>query len=222
MIDGDALSYESDQNMLRWTKMPSTPAVSEPDALRSLLARAQQGDREAARSLLSAVAPAVHAVVRRALGPSHPDLDDLAQESLVGFMRALDGFRGECSVLHFARRISLFRVIEEQKRNRAQKRGTDRRSYCDPDAAPTEARTHADTVDAQHRELLNELLAGLRPEQAEAFAMRHLLDYSVEEIAEAANVPANTIRSRLRLAKEALRARIEAEPVFSMLAVREA
>ena len=44
--------------------------------------------------------------------------------------------------------------------------------------------------------------------QAEALVMRVVFGYSVEEIAAEANAPVNTVRSRLLLAKAALRRRL--------------
>jgi RNA polymerase sigma factor (sigma-70 family) len=192
-----------------------------PDVLIGWLEAARRGDAAAARKLLEAVAPAVRNVVRRALGRTHPDGDDMLQESLLGFVRALDSFRGECSVLHYARRIALWRVLEEQKRKQAQKRAPELAAQRDPDRSAVDARAHADTLAARRRGQLRELLASLRPEQAEALAMRHVLDYSVEEIAQATRVPANTVRSRLRLAKEALRTRISDNPALSELDIRQ-
>src|SRR5262249_43420827 len=154
-------------------------------------------------------------VIGRALGRAHPDGEDMVQESLLGFVRALDSFRGECSVVHYARRIALWRVLEEQKRRQAQKRAPELAAQRDPDRGAVDARAPEGTLAARRREQLRALLSTLRPEQAEALALRHVLDYSVEEIAGATGVPANTVRSRLRLAKEALRARIAANPLLS-------
>jgi RNA polymerase sigma-70 factor (ECF subfamily) len=192
-----------------------------PDALVGWLEATRRGDAEAARKLLEAVAPALRNVITRALGRGHPDAEDLLQESLLGFVRALDSFRGECSVLHYARRIALWRVLEEQKRRRAQKRAPELPAARDPDRSASEARAHGDALAARRREQLRELLLSLRPEQAEALALRHVLDYSVEEIAATTAVPANTVRSRLRLAKEALRARIAGNPLLSELDIRQ-
>lgn len=202
----------------------SPPGASEPtpDVLIAWLEATRRGDAHAARRLLEAVAPAVRTVIRRALGRTHPDADDMLQESLLGFVRALDSFRGECSVLHYARRIALWRVLEEQKRKQAQKRAPELAAQRDPDRSTVDARAHADALAARRRAQLREVLASLRPEQAEALAMRHVLDYSVEEIAEATCVPANTVRSRLRLAKEALRTRITDNPLLSELDIRQA
>jgi RNA polymerase sigma-70 factor (ECF subfamily) len=43
------------------------------------------------------------------------------------------------------------------------------------------------------------------------------LGHSIEEIAVITNAPVNTVRSRLRLAKEALRSRVEADPRWAEL-----
>lgn len=56
------------------------------------------------------------------------------------------------------------------------------------------------------------LLDDLPDEQAETIALRVLLDYSLEETATTMGVPVNTVRSRIRLAREALRRRIDADP----------
>jgi DNA-directed RNA polymerase specialized sigma24 family protein len=47
--------------------------------------------------------------------------------------------------------------------------------------------------------------------------MRAVLGHSIDEIAEALDVPINTVRSRLRLAKAALRERIETDPSLGEL-----
>ena len=64
----------------------------------------------------------------------------------------------------------------------------------------------------RRKEILRSLLEDIPEEQAEALAMRAVLGWSIEEIAVACGAPINTIRSRLRLAKEALRRKIESAP----------
>ena len=53
---------------------------------------------------------------------------------------------------------------------------------------------------------------GLFESYAEALAMRVVLGWSLEEIAAQSGAPLNTVRSRLRLAKEGMRRRIEEKP----------
>jgi DNA-directed RNA polymerase specialized sigma24 family protein len=51
--------------------------------------------------------------------------------------------------------------------------------------------------------------------------MRVVLGRSIEEIAQETDAPVNTVRSRLRLAKEALRLRIETDPSLGELLLGE-
>jgi RNA polymerase sigma-70 factor (ECF subfamily) len=76
-----------------------------------------------------------------------------------------------------------------------------------------------DAVGSRRRELLRELLEDLPEEQAEALALRVVMGWSLEEVAQASGAPVNTVRSRVRLAKEALRQRIEALPGLAELKV---
>jgi RNA polymerase sigma-70 factor (ECF subfamily) len=64
----------------------------------------------------------------------------------------------------------------------------------------------------RRRAVLRRLLDDLADEQAEALALRVVLGWSLDEIAAATGAPVNTVRSRLRLAKEALRRRIADTP----------
>jgi RNA polymerase sigma-70 factor (ECF subfamily) len=69
----------------------------------------------------------------------------------------------------------------------------------------------------RRRRHLRDLLAELPEAQSETLAMRAVLGHSIDEIAEALDVPINTVRSRLRLAKAALRERIETDPSLGEL-----
>jgi RNA polymerase sigma-70 factor (ECF subfamily) len=61
------------------------------------------------------------------------------------------------------------------------------------------------------------LLEDLPEEQADVLALRVVLGLSLEEVAQATGAPLNTVRSRVRLAKEALRRRIESTPELADL-----
>ena len=55
----------------------------------------------------------------------------------------------------------------------------------------------------------------LLPEaQGQVLALRFLLGYSLEETALAVGAPVNTVRSRIRLAKEAMRVHLAADPLL--------
>ena len=182
------------------------------DPLEAVARACAGGDAAATRRLLEALAPILHRVVGQLLGPSHADVDDRVQEALVGVVRALPSFRWECSVTHFASRIAVRRTVGAREQARAMEA---RIQKFHESAERVEA--SVETPLALRCRLVRDLLATLPEPQAETLALRVVLDYSMSEVAEATGVPLNTVRSRLRLAKAALKKRIEGEPRFAEL-----
>lgn len=179
-----------------------------------LLAReASQGNTEATAQLLKELAPKMIRAVHVLMGSSHPDVDDVVQQSLIGLVQALPAFRGECSPQHYASRIVARAAVAARKR--AKLRGTRHDDGVDVDTvSASNQETHDDVAAARRKELIRELLDELPDEQAEVIALRITLGLSLGEVAEATGAPLNTVRSRIRLAKVALRKRIEADPAL--------
>jgi RNA polymerase sigma-70 factor (ECF subfamily) len=69
-----------------------------------------------------------------------------------------------------------------------------------------------DMAAARRRVAVRALLDELPDEQSEALALRFMLGWSLADIAEVSAAPLNTVRSRIRLAKEALRRHIKGDP----------
>ena len=65
--------------------------------------------------------------------------------------------------------------------------------------------------------LLREALDALSPPQAEALALHFLFDRTIAEIAAMTDAAEETVRSRLRLGKQALRTKIEKDGRFRAL-----
>jgi RNA polymerase sigma-70 factor (ECF subfamily) len=204
---------------MRDVSAPRLPEPAPPEALqdipksaaRVLAEQAALGDLAATRKLLEAVAPRLLAVVATVLGRAHPDVDDVGQQALIAFVQSLASFRGECEPVYYGTRIAVRTAVAAKKRARLLW------SRRDDDAAP-EAMQTRDVSPQEHarlerrRALLRELLDELPDEQADSLVMRFMLGWSLEEVAAATGAPVNTVRSRVRLAKEALRRRIEANP----------
>jgi len=178
--------------------------------LADLAARAAQGERTAVRAIVEALAPRLLGVSRRIMGPGHADVEDVTQESLVAVLRALPGFQGESTVLHYATRIGARTCLAARKRARAieaHRESFQRASVSAHDEAPQ--RGDAVALSRRRKEELRALLETLPEEQSETLVLRIVLGMSLEEVADSTGVPVNTVRSRIRLAKEALRQRIE-------------
>ena len=177
----------------------------------ALARQAATGDAAATSRLLRSLASRVVRVVRAVLGSSHPDVDDVAQQALIGFIQALPAFRGDCDPARYATTIAVRTAIGARRRVRLEHARRD--PGADADCVASPAVEPGEEIASQRRkEVLRELLAELPPEQAEALAMRVVLGWSLEEIAGQSGAPLNTVRSRLRLAKESLRKTIESQP----------
>jgi RNA polymerase sigma-70 factor (ECF subfamily) len=190
-----------------------TPEPNGPPLLVALAREAAAGDSGAMSKLLRAVAPKLVVIVRAILGSHHPDVDDAVQQTLIGFVQGLPSFRGDCDPTGYGRVIAVRTAVAIRKRSRLRSARTD--DSTDADALAAGRPSPGDDASALRRkEALRELLAELPGEQAEALAMRIVLGCSLEEIARECSAPVNTIRSRLRLAKERLKARIENDPAL--------
>lgn len=195
------------------------PAAGPVDPLAGLLGPSRSGDRVALRRLIDALTPHVLRAATAVLGARHPDVDDVSQVALVDVVRALPSFRGECPIAHFATRIATRRAIEARRRARAQAgraeplEGEQERLV---DGTPTPDRV---ALRARCEQLWARLIEQLPEPQAEAVVLRVLLEYSLEEAAATAGVPVNTLRSRLRLARETIQRKIDATPGLADLLI---
>lgn len=197
----------------------TTPVLTAPtrsaDPLAEQVQLAQRGDRAAMRALLRALGPRLLRVVRGVLGSGHPELEDVLQEAMLAVVRALDAFRGEGEVEGYAVRITLRAAIAARRRHRARTAPVSPLEEAEPDLPTTsEAPQSDEALAGRRRSILRSLLDELPEAQAEALVLRTILGMSLAETAEVSRVPENTVRSRMRLAREALRRRIESDPVL--------
>jgi RNA polymerase sigma factor (sigma-70 family) len=192
---------------------PATPKLP-PDGGEELMAvarRAAAGDDSATQRLIQAVWPAMTRVITGVMGPSHADLEDVVQQSLIGLLRSLAAFRGECHPAGYASRIALHIALRARRRAGVQRLRDQEMARLS--AEEPFAPSAGDEADGERRrQVLRDLLQDLPEEQADALALRLVLGWSLEEVAAATGAPINTVRSRVRLGKEALRRRIEASP----------
>lgn len=184
-----------------------------PDPLLALARAAAQGRREALVRLLSLVAPPITATIRVLLGARHPDLEDAVQEALLAVTASLGHFRGESTFLHYARRIAVRTALAMR---RARDQGARRLEAFAVEAGPAPWRAPASGREREQRvALFVKLLDELPEGQAECLAYRVLLEYPLPQIARELGVPVNTVRSRVRLARDHLRDRIQADPALA-------
>jgi RNA polymerase sigma factor (sigma-70 family) len=186
------------------------PEASGGASAMDLARAAAAGDSAATGRLLRLLAPRLSRIVRAVLGAHHPDVDDAFQQSLIGLVQALPAFRGDCEPMGYATIIAVRTALAMRKRSRVEQ--SRREDDVETDTMPEQRLSQSEEMAANRRkEVMRELLDDLPSEQSEALAMRIVLGWSIKEIATHSNAPLNTVRSRLRLAKEALKSKIEAD-----------
>jgi len=176
--------------------------------LTALALIARTHDPAAMRAFLEAIAPYVRNVCRGVLGAGHTDLEDTVQECLIDILRALPKYRVEGAIVHYTNRIALRASIAARKRARSR----EQRQNALAEQAPVQNFAASDDA-LPNLWLVRALIDELSAVQAETVLMRMVLGCSVEEIAVATQVPVNTTKSRLRLAKDYLRRRLDGEMV---------
>ena len=173
---------------------------------------AADGDSEATTRLLKLVAPTILRSVRLVLGARHPDVDDIFQQSLISLVQSLPAFRGDCHPAGFASRIAIHTAISSRRRAQSARVHLNSLVAISQVQEQEGPSPRADSMAAQRRQLVRQLLEQLPSEQAETLALHVMMGYSLTEVALAMSAPLNTVKSRLRLAKGALKRTLDQNP----------
>jgi RNA polymerase sigma-70 factor, ECF subfamily len=187
------------------------------DPMRPFVDLARQGDPIAIDRIVRFLTPSLLKAIRALAGSDRGDVEDLVQEVLIAVIDALPGFRGDSTLLHFAIRIAVRRATTARRRSRSILGWIERFRLGEEPLARDPISPREDAIATRRRELLRTLLGEIPDAQAETIVLRLALGYSIEEIATITNAPINTVRSRLRLAKDALRSRVEADDRWAEL-----
>jgi RNA polymerase sigma-70 factor, ECF subfamily len=161
------------------------------------IAAAAGGDRAAAQALCRDLLPRVRNLVRY-LMRGDARVDDVAQEALIAVLRGLGSFRGDGRFESWVDRIVARTTFAAIRRIRAETQPGERA------AVEGEAEAGGGETYALRRELA-QALDRLPGDQRESLVLHFAIGMTVPEIAEAAAAPIETVRSRLRLGKAALR-----------------
>jgi DNA-directed RNA polymerase specialized sigma24 family protein len=179
-----------------------------------LVRAAQAGDIAAVDAIIAFLTPTVLHVIRALWGTQREDVETMTRDVLVSIVTALPTWDGECTLLHFATRIAARRAAAASP----PAQGTvwhrlgmlGRGRWISP--TPWE-----EQLAERRRALLRTFFGELPEDQGETLVLRLALGYSLREIALISKTPVTVVRNQLRLAKEALRARIEADPDWDEL-----
>lgn len=175
---------------------------------KSLIVRAQGGDRTAITAIVMEHQRAVRSYLSR-LAPDPATADDLAQDVFLDAFEALKRVDPERDLRNY-----LLGIARNRARMAWRKVYTRREVAGDAMFDALEARANAgpgatDVSGGQRLEDLRTCLARLAPKALEVFQMHYRDELRCDEVAERLNMTAGSIRSILTRGREALRTCIE-------------
>jgi RNA polymerase sigma-70 factor (ECF subfamily) len=194
------VSPSNRQAVLSASAVSNAPAPGANDPVLAVVCEAKAGSSDGVRLFLQAIAPWVRRTCRGVLGASHPDLDDTIQECLFAAVKALRSYRFDGNIRHYVTKISLRIAIAAKRTNTTRSQRQDLLRQEQPWEGSVAEEWSTDEVDT-----VRGILDHLSGVQSEAVLMRIVLGFSVDEIATMTGVPRNTVKTRLRLGKNALR-----------------
>ena len=177
------------------------PVTGMRSSLQHLFPLAVAGDTAALQELVTALLPRVRNLVRY-LVRRDSDVDDLTQEALLVVLDGLSGLRGDGSFEGWVDRVTVRSVFRHLKKLRREPSRPDTLGGFDTTELPASIPYPDDYLT---RRQAIAILDQLSPEQRYVLVLHHVLDMTVPEIAAQLKIPAETVRSRLRLARFNLR-----------------
>ncbi|MBF0569236.1 MAG: RNA polymerase sigma factor [Candidatus Omnitrophica bacterium] len=167
-----------------------------PDAI----TRAVQGDIAAFEEIYRAHSRMVYAVALRMLGQAE-DAEEVVQDVFIAVHRALQGFDGRSSLKTWIYRITVNMSLNALRRLKGR-----RREMALPEGMEFEDSRQMvqESVEREHLEdKARTLLQGLPADQRACLVLRVQEGLSYEEISRTLGININTVRSRLKRAREA-------------------
>ncbi len=165
----------------------------------ALLDKWRAGDLDAGSELFDRHFESIHRFLRNKVGD---DTDEVMQRTLLACVESRDRFRGASSFRTFLFGVARLELLSHYRRKRKldAQVGFESRSFHDLDPSPS-------TIVARHMEqrLLLEALRRLPVDLQIALELHYWEAMSATEIATVLEIPAGTVKSRLRRAKELLR-----------------
>jgi len=165
-----------------------------------ILVRASQGDVQAFEDVYKASSSFVYNVALRVVN-NREDALEVAQEVFMIIYHKLKDFRFESSFKTWVYRITANYAINFAKKNSRTKTVPFEEAYAQG-VVQSDAHAQMDRDDQSH--YIDSLLKELNEDQRACVVLRDMQGLSYEEIARALNININTVRSRLKRAREKL------------------
>ena len=183
----------------------------EKNRIESLVNRAQSGDLQAMEKLLEAAHTSVSYQCRKMM-PRQEDAEDLTQEVLLAVYQKIDTLKEAKAFWSWLHRITAAHCMNALSRNHVDLQFAedeeghsvvDDLEVLDEHSIPDKALDNAETA-----RMIDEIVSGLPEAQRMSTLLYYYNEMSVKEIAQIMNVPENTVKSRLNLARKAIKDKV--------------
>jgi len=174
-----------------------------------LMKKVANGDRQAQEIVLARVLRRVHVVSSAILGQPE-DAEDATQSALIQIVRRAATYRGESRIESWAAAIAAREAVRlaQERRLRAARTVSEDEALFEPVG---ETQNLAAEIPRHIRDYLDALPEVLR----NTLVLRHVLGYTVPEIAELLETSPNTVKDRLSRARVEIRKMIRRDKLAS-------
>jgi len=175
-----------------------------------LLAALRRADVGAAEALYERGKPVVDRTLRRLLGRTDPERQDLFQQTMVEIVRTVDRYRGECPLDAWIATLAAHVVYKHIRHRKVERRVLNETLPFETIAAADHSAHQAmlrSTIDrvAEH-------LARIDPGRAWAFLLHDVHGYDLREVARIMGISPAAAQSRLVRGRKALHERLAEDP----------
>lgn len=195
--------------------LPSASESSRPESVvddSALIAGLKARDAALSNAFYERVRPVVDRTLRRLLGTSDSDYEDVAQKALFALVDTIDGFRGECPLDAWISVVTARAAFRTIRRRRA-----DRRIFTpiELDDSASLTRSHASLVAARQAiERIQSSLEKMDPNRAWTYLLHDVYGYDLKEVSQITGASLSAAQSRLIRGRRELHERIDRDPAL--------
>jgi RNA polymerase sigma-70 factor (ECF subfamily) len=172
------------------------------DISRDIVIKAGAGDIKAFETIYMATSDFVYNVALR-ITRNSADAEEVSQDVFMKVYHNLKGFQFRSAFKTWVYRITVNTAINQYRKSARETK--DRLDYDSViESIPDSHSTAEGAIQSDSEVRLNELLGVLSPEFKVCLILREIEGLSYQEIADALKIPLNTVRTRLKRAREAL------------------
>jgi len=187
--------------------------VSDREIDSLLVARAQQGDKQAFNLLVEKYQRKLTRLLSRFIR-DQAEVEDVTQEAFIKAYRALPAFRGDSAFYTWLYRIGIntaknyLMAMGRRAPTSTEVEAEDAEGYEEGEQLRDINTPESVLLSNEIAETVNSTIEQLPEELRQAIQMREIEGMSYEEIAQAMNCPIGTVRSRIFRAREAIAERL--------------